>query len=187
MTPAEAPAAVRAYLETHPWLRDPGASKRGLRFALIWMCGLDPVEPHDYYESGDAGRVVEMAEAGDQIAYDAIVEVATHLTDRAIPLPNSVQKYLLDIARRKQPQAFRRGRHPITNLHRDDAIFHAVEIARKAGFSATQNEDHEDDHQSACSIVADVLESLRVDIAERSVEKIWARRRAARQRGGFIC
>ena len=97
-----------------------------------------------------------------------------------------LQGYLIAAAR--EGFTGKRGRHPVSNIHRDEAIFHAVQIAIGGGLSATRNREpgrHGKREQSACAVVAGALEKLKLAMSESEVETIWSRRKKLRASAGF--
>jgi hypothetical protein len=170
-----------------PWLRDPEAAKNSLRFNLMCETGvnvvIDPNNPANRmrYTGLTPERVIEQALGGDRIAHEALCNVAAHLTDFGRVVPAKLQRYIIDAAR--AAAVGKRGRHPVTNLLRDDAIFHVVEKVVGQGLKATRNEVHSGD--SACSIVSTALARCGINMSESAVVTIWKARRLAHKRAGY--
>jgi hypothetical protein len=66
------------------------------------------------------------------------------------------------------------GRKPYAFWLRDSYVAEAVNLAMKAGLKATKNEATED-AASACSIVAEGLAGVGVNMTEGAVQKIWVK------------
>jgi hypothetical protein len=73
----------------------------------------------------------------------------------------------------KDEPAVARGRKPYAFWLRDSYIAEAVNLALKAGLKATKNEAT--DGASACSIVAEGLAGVGVNMTEDAVQKIWVK------------
>lgn len=176
---------VLAFLRNKPWFRDSNATLRALRFNLTYMAGWDveagESSPPDK-RVGDLDEVIKLATSGDRIAFDALCDVADRLTTAGESLPPPLQRYIVDAAR--VPPRWRKARHPLANLHRDDAIFHAVELVVRRGFKATKNEAT-DGREPACSIVARALMACGLKRSETTVAGIWGKRWKAREKAGF--
>lgn len=179
--------AVLAYLESHPWLRDRHAGGNALRFNHMCACGLDVIEgappPENIIFTGETPEgVIEQARNGDRIAHEALCAVADQLTLRGNPLSPALQRYVVDSA--KSPLKWTRARHPVSNIHRDEAIFNAVEIAVGNGLKVQQRHLSAG-QKSACAIVAKALGDLSLSMSPENVATIWKGRREAKRRAGF--
>lgn len=174
---------VAAYLRQHPWLTDRDASKNALRLNYMFEAGSDSDAHQTVFNGAYPEAVIAEAASGNRIAHEALCEVADHIAKRGAPLPAVLQRYVIDAAR--TPAKWKPGRHPVANLHRDDAIFHAVELVIAAGATATRNEDHEEGHESACSIVAAALATCGIRMSEKAVAGVWTKRRNIRAKAGF--
>ncbi|MBL8579539.1 MAG: hypothetical protein JNK47_20230 [Mesorhizobium sp.] len=177
--------AIFAYLSENAWFGDPSASERSLKFNLMFAAGhsvdVDGGAPSYLFTGEHCGDLIAMATEGDRIAHDALVSIAEHLTERHLPLTHDLQRYVLEVARHGRPKA-KPGKHPIGNLHRDEAIYQAVLIATRMGLQPTRGDVSATVgiRPSGCSIVAEV-----VCLSEDAIEKIWKRRQLARRRAGF--
>ena len=182
-------AAALAYLKAHPWLRDPLAGKNALRFNLMCEAGLDVTDDDELsherlrFTGEHPENVIALATAGDSIAHEALCDVADHLAKCGKTLPPALQRYVIAAARHPKPS--RRGRHPVSNIHRDEAIFHAVQLAVGMGLRPTRSVASSDDRESACSVVARALTECDMAMSEQAVVSVWTKRRCARERAGF--
>jgi hypothetical protein len=77
------------------------------------------------------------------------------------------------------------GERP-TFRERDSWIAEAILNTVKRGFAPTRNEASRGKRESACSIVAEALGQLRIDLLERAVEDIWKNYLAAVRRTAAI-
>lgn len=175
---------VVAYLQQHPWLTEKEASKNAMRYNFMCQAGCDvDGAGHEVFTGDHPESVIAEAASGNRIAHEALCAVADDIANRGEALPATLQRYVIDAAR--SPVKWRAGRHPVANLHRDDAIFHAVQLAISAGVKATRNDDHEDDHESACSLVATALAMCNIRMSEKTVVGVWTKRRNIRVCAGF--
>jgi hypothetical protein len=90
------------------------------------------------------------------------------------PLPTHVLQYLYRLVTEEKAPPPRRGRR--ANTVRDLCIARVVARVVEHGIDATRNETTKL-YPSACSIVAEILGSLRVNLTERAVEEVWSRMR----------
>jgi hypothetical protein len=173
-------------------LWDAKASENAYCFNLMCRAGLDIIVDEDhpaddrYRFTGEyADEVISLATTTrDRIAHKALCGVADQLTTLGRQLPPALQRYIVDAAR--FPINRRRGRHFVSKLHRDDAIFHAVEIAVAHGLLAMRNEAHADDHESGCSVVSVALRLCGLSkMKESAVATVWQKRRDVRAKAGF--
>lgn len=186
----EALSAALASLEADPLLRDETAGKRGLRFNLMCEMGYDvliddnvPSEKWEHHFTGQhPEHAIELAEAGDVIAHEALCDVAEHLNHRGRVVPTKLQQYVIAAARKGHKAS--QGRHRITNIYRDEAIFRAVKIVTDMGIPATRNDDGKR-AESGCSIVAVALARCGIKMKEAAVVSIWEKRRRARHAAGL--
>ncbi len=186
----DALSAAVTSLEKDPLLHDDTAGRRALRFNLMCEMGYDVLvdekiasEKWEHRFTGQhPERVIELAAAGDRIAHDALCAVAEHLNEHGRTVPSTLQKYLIGAAR--DGVAIRRGRHWVTNLYRDEAIFKAVQVVASLGIPTTRNDDGKRS-ESACSIVAVALAKCGIEMKEGAVVSIWEKRRKARRAAGL--
>lgn len=176
------------FLSKNRFLHDLKAGENGLRFQYMCGTGLvisqdERLKPDDrYHFTGEhPEEIVARAKTGDRVAHDALCAVADHLTARGEPLPLELQRYVVGAA--VVPPKWKKGRNPVSNIYRDDAIFRAVELVVGQGFNATKNDSSE--HESACSIVAKALAQIGSAMSEDNVETIWSNRCKAMEKAGF--
>jgi hypothetical protein len=177
-------------LEADRLLHDVRAGTNAFRYSLMCEMGFDilPDEsiPSENWERRFTGqnpeRAIALAAAGDPIAHDALCAVAAHINQHGRVVPSKLQGYIISAARGGVVK--RRGRHPVKNLYRDDAIFRAVNIVIGMGIPATRNDDGKRT-ESACSIVAAALKKCGICMKEGGVVSIWEKRGKARRAGGF--
>src|SRR5215831_3739635 len=142
-----------------------------------------PVVYHDI----EAKRVVALARGGDKDAGAVLCEIGSRFIAGSCTMPPILRDYFID---RLGPEHFpakpgQPGRK--ANLHRDVAIVSAVAELVNCGIRATRNDASE--HECACSIVAELLEDLDVELAYHGVAKVWSKRgrvlttRRSRRRG----
>jgi hypothetical protein len=134
------------------------------------------------YHDKEAERVVELARSGDKDAGAVLCEMGSRFIAGSCTMPPILRDYF--IARLSEDFPARpgqRGRKADTNLHRDVAIVSAVAELVDRGFRATRNDAS--DHECACSIVADLLEGLDVELTYSGVAKVWTKRRRVRPLG----
>ncbi|WP_441227885.1 hypothetical protein AB7813_03645 [Tardiphaga sp. 20_F10_N6_6] len=180
--------AALAYLLQHPWVADKEASNRSYRFNLMCEAGLDfvddastPMEGRVLYSGDHPERLIELAGSGDRIAHEALCEIAAHRTGRNLSLPLALQAYVVRAA--MTPPNFRQGSHAVSHLHRDEAIFAAVELMISRGLRPTRN--RASTGPCACSIVSEALSECRLATSELNVASIWRKRCKTRQAAGF--
>ena len=154
--------SVLEFFQRHPWIQNhAGAGEASLRINYMCEAGwyyLDdeslPLEQRLDYTGEDTDRLISLADQGDRIAHEALCAIAKHLDDRGKTLPPGLQRYVVSAA--LTPAKYRQGKHPVTNVIRDEAIFHAVELAIKAGLLPTRNKaarGKKSAAKSPCSIV----------------------------------
>jgi hypothetical protein len=178
-------AEVLEFLQHHPWLRDDHASNKGYQLALACRGGF-------FFESDDPSSIcftganlielLSLARDQDRFAHRALLEIARDLTRRKQSLPFDLQAYV--VALFDKPFVARKGPHPVSDAHRDDAIFHAVEIATRAGFRPSRNREGTNGSQgidSACSLVARALNQCGKPMQENNVERAWRTQKLARE------
>jgi hypothetical protein len=172
-------AAVKYFKADHwlgIWLEDSEGRVNIRRGILARQVGLDLIRWGDgsleeRYIERNAESVIAAANAGDQIAHEALCRAALHLTKHGKILPPQLQRYVVAAA-----SELKRGRPGkrlrVFNDLRDGAIFHALEIVMTFGFNATRNNAHRDGVESACSIVAQALGKCGAALSESQVKKI---------------
>lgn len=104
-----------------------------------------------YNRTTKAALSIDMVKAGDPEWIDHVKEI--------IQADPSVPK--------------KRGRKPNAHWLRDTYIAEAVSLAVKGGIAATKNSTTAG--HSACSIVAEALGKVRVNMTEDNVRKIWVK------------
>lgn len=124
------------------------------------------------YDDERAPPVIAAARRGNAYADAALREGARELISHGQPLPERLGHYIADDVLPGQTVKRRQRGRSGENYERDYAIFCAVEMVAGQGFARTRNEATTA-HDSACSIVARALQSLKVPLAERRIEKIW--------------
>ena len=104
--------------------------------------------------------------------WDAMVAVVDVLGATYRPIPPALADFVVRGLKGEVKKPTKRGRPP--NTDRDVMICHAVRSVLNAfpGMKATR---HEDTYrkQSACEIVAEVLQNFGIGIGRRAVEDIW--------------
>jgi hypothetical protein len=206
--PADVEAAIQAAadgLKADPWLHDQKALEKALLHNLMCMGGVEIDEDGTHHftgeEAGMSGKVWLPADDGSwdpvnwpslierangqnvyeaRMAHEALIEIAQRLHDSDKPLPAALRGYVVTAAR--IPRAFGRGRKP-ASIHRDEAIFRAIEKIVQRGFSPTRSPAS--NHESACSIVYTALSDIGLSLAEGTIAEIWERRCKARRAAGF--
>jgi hypothetical protein len=119
-------------------------------------------------------RVIEAADAGDQIADAALRRVAAEMADAGLELPVTLKAYSIK-ALVRGPVTRSRGRSSFNNWRRDIGIACLVHLVMKRfGLAATRNREQKRRHQpSACSVVAAALGRTRINITEKTTEGIY--------------
>jgi hypothetical protein len=93
----------------------------------------------------------------------------------AVTLPSPWPGLIFELLHLNPPPAARkRGRN--VDRERNHFIIVAIKLTVRRGFPATRNRAAKNS-TSACSIVAKALSQLGVNLTERSVERIWERRK----------
>jgi hypothetical protein len=105
-------------------------------------------------------------------ADEALRRLAAEFLKRGETMPKALQDYIVEVLRAPLPPSnfttLRGGR-----ASRDLSIASTVEtIAREFGLKPTRNTASRK-HVSACSIVAEVLANLKINLSEDSVENAW--------------
>ena len=120
-------------------------------------------------------RVVEAAEAGDEIAHAALCRVCAEMLDQGEMPPAALRAYgekalLRGLVTRSA------GRSGHDNWQRDIGIACLVYLAKESfGLSPTRNREQRRRRQpSACSVVALALGRRHINVAEKRVENIWS-------------
>jgi hypothetical protein len=121
-------------------------------------------------------KVIEAAEAGDEIAHAALCRVCAEMLDRGEMPPAALRAYG-ERALVRGPVTRSSGRSEHDNWRRDIGIACLVYLAKERfGLSYTRNREQRRRRQpSACSIVALALGRRRINVTEKRVENICAR------------
>ena len=163
-------AAAKDFLGKNSWWNDPKTSEKALRLSLMYSMGTMNRGDTICFTGRSPEQVIAQARAGDRIAHDALIGVGDDLVRRGVRMPAVLANYFVTYA--KQPLKWKSGRHPISELHRNDAIFRAVEFVVSLGFEPTRNDSTKAD--CASSIVAAALGGKP---HEKRVAEIWTERR----------
>jgi hypothetical protein len=120
-------------------------------------------------------RVIEAAEAGDEIAHAALCRVCAEMLDQGKMPPAALRAYG-ERALVRGPVTRSAGRSEHDNWRRDIGVACLVYLARERfGLSPSRNREQRRRCQpSACSIVALALGRRRINITEKRIENIWA-------------
>jgi hypothetical protein len=118
-------------------------------------------------------KVIEAADAGDEIADAALRQVFAEMLDAGIEPPATLKAYGIRAALRG-PVRRGQGRSAFDNWKRDIGIAVMVFLTMKQfGLSPTRNrEQRRRRRPSACSIVAAALGQARISVDEKTVEGI---------------
>ena len=124
------------------------------------------------------GEVIAQAKAGDRVAHYALCAVAESLGRRGEPLPDGLNRYILNAAKSGRP-SFKQGRTRYGNNTRNHLICWAVtRVTEMTGFDPTRNEAT--DSESGCSIVAEATKKAKFrSLAEGTINEIWKHRNRA--------
>ena len=126
---------------------------------------------------------VRLAQDGSKLAHDILFELAARFQARHRQPPVELQSYLIEVA--KEGRKKRRGRDRLKRIGRDSVIMTAVAyLIEHYGVQATRNPETKRNErpECACSVVADVLKSLKIkndngaDFDERGIRRILERR-----------
>lgn len=120
-------------------------------------------------------KVIEAADAGDEIADAALGHVFHSMMDRGETPPASMIAYEAR-ARLRGPVKRSAGRNQYDNWRRDIGIACLVYMtAERFGLRPTRNREQRRRGQpSASSVVAAALGRVHINVAEKRVENIWA-------------
>jgi hypothetical protein len=113
-------------------------------------------------------------------ADEALRRLAAEFLKRGETMPKALQDYIVEVLCAPLPPSkfttLREGR-----TSRDHSIASTVEtIAREFGLKPTRNRASRGAHVSACSIVAEVLADLKINLSEDGVEHAWKEYRKER-------
>lgn len=109
----------------------------------------------------------------DAIRLKAGIELALYPTGRGELSPD-VRKFLLSLLLAADRRPERKGKRRRKNAVRDQYLVLMIEQIEKRGIKATRNDaSHK---PCGCSIVAQVLGELGVNLDERGVEDVWRQR-----------
>jgi hypothetical protein len=119
-------------------------------------------------------KVIESAEAGDEIAHAALCRVCAEMLDRG-EIPPAALRVYAEKALLSGPVTRSAGRSEHDNWRRDIGIACLVYLAMKRfGLRPTRNREQRRRQQSsASSVVALALGRRRINITEKRVENIW--------------
>jgi hypothetical protein len=135
---------------------------------------------------------VAHAERGDPFARKACFMAAAEFLSDGIAVPPALGRYIAGYCQKavkKPPGGGKKGKSRYDNFDRDFAIETAIYLLRNTceGLSPTRGETKRQMEQgvSACSILADILPEIGVQISEAGLEKVWNRVRKQMKQRAF--
>jgi hypothetical protein len=163
---AEAIAAVSQWVEVIQAKMTAEASREWLGSTL-----------RDFLRRGliETLKVIEAADAGDEIADAALRRVCAEMLDRGEMLPAALRTYCEKALLRGPINTRTAGRNMwFDNWRRDIGIAVLVYLTKERfGLRPTRNRTSKR-KPSACSVVSAALGQVRINTAEKRVENIWA-------------
>ena len=135
---------------------------------------------HDLLSAGDENvfkdcidEIVKAARDGDEDWLDRCAFIMTNLSKRGIPLPQSLAELARDVT---LGAVIRKSRGRPKPWKRDIMIQETIAIMLHCFSDLRATRNAASAQESACSIVAEVLEDFDIKLSEKSVEAIYLRR-----------
>jgi hypothetical protein len=128
------------------------------------------------YDDEKAGRIIKLAQAGDQDADAALCDLGAAFIDCDHALPPMLRTYVVDRLRSSdeiRARSERRGRKKCTNIRRNFAIVAIMAWLMDIGYQPTRNDTTEG--ECASSLTVKALASIDIKLSEATVRRIWAK------------